>query len=98
MANQSPKKFTIPPKIKDFDGIFEKLSLILDKICAIRSKSKLIKTYFDENKPEINEKTKKIFEDLGLEEKQVEEILNLKTGGGKKRRKRTLKKRRKSYS
>lgn len=91
-------KFTIPPKLTDFDGIFDKLSIILDKICAIRGKSKLIKTYFDENKPEINEETKKIFKDLGLKEKQAEEILNLKMKGGKKRRKKTLKKRRKSYS
>jgi hypothetical protein len=99
VSDQKPtKKFSIPPEIKDFDGIFDKLSIILDKICAIRSKSKLIKTYFDETKPEINAKTKKVFEELGLKEQQVEKILNSKLNGGKKRRKKTIKKRRKSYS
>lgn len=94
---EDKKKFSIPPEIKDFDGIFDKLSIILDKVCAIRSKSKLIKNYFDENSPGISEKTKQVFEDLGLEEQQVEKILNSKLkGGGKKKRK--TRKKKKLYS
>lgn len=88
----SNKKFKIPEELTQFNGIFDKLSIILDKVCEIRSKSKLIKSYFEEEKPEITDETKKVFEKLGLTERQAEKILNSELNGGSKKKKKTIKK------